>query len=284
MAGYQGHPILPTLQGSAGLGGGPPTLVQGQRPWPSFLMLSALPLTFALVLARCAGAVMLLPGWAETEVPAVMRAAVALGLALLVWPVVSLGFPQPGEAGGVLLVAVADEVLAGATLGFLARLVVVALPMAGQMLSVMIGLASVLQTDAAIGAQQTAIARLFGLAAPLLMLGGGLYQLPLRALAGSYDIWPVGALPAGGMAAVMAAMSGGFTLALRLAAPFLLASVVFHVALGLLGRLVPQVQVFLISVPGQVLGGVLLIAALGGVMLRAWADTALLALGALPGL
>jgi flagellar biosynthetic protein FliR len=239
---------------------------------------------FALVLARCAGAVMLLPGWAETEVPAMIRAAVALALAVLVWPVVAAQMPPLGDDGAMLLVMLARELLAGASLGFLARLVTLALPMAGQMLSVMIGLASVLQTDAAIGAQQTAIARLLGLAAPLLILGGGLHQLPLRALVGSYLLWPAGAMPTGAVTAVIGGIADGFGLALRLAAPFLLASVLLQIALGLLGRLVPQVQVFLVAVPGQVLGGMVLLAALGVTILRAWSDGAASVFAALPGL
>jgi flagellar biosynthetic protein FliR len=244
-----------------------------------------LALGFAMVLARCAGVVMmLLPGWAETEAPAVVRAAVALGLALLIFPVMQAALPRVSDDGAGLLLILADEILAGATLGFLARVVTLALPVAGQMLSLMIGLASVLQTDAAIGGQQTAIARAFGLAAPVLILGSGLHQLPLRALVGSYGVWPPGGLPADGIAAVVGAVASGFELALRLAAPFLLASVVFHVALGLLGRLVPQVQVFMLAAPGQLLGGMVLLALLGTVILRAWSDGAMAGFGALPGL
>ena len=251
---------------------------------PATTIPAATAIGFALVLARCAGAVMLLPGWAETEVPAMIRAAVALALAVLVWPGVAATLPAVGDDGATLLAMLARELLAGASLGFLARLVTLALPMAGQMLSVMIGLASVLQTDAAIGAQQTAIARLFGLVAPLLILGGGLHQLPLRALVGSYRLWPAGAMPTGALPAVIGGIADGFALALRLAAPFLLASVLMQVALGLLGRLVPQVQVFLVAVPGQVLGGMVLLAALGAAILRAWGDGAASVLAALPGL
>ncbi len=257
-------------------------------------MPAATAIGFALVLARCAGAVMLLPGWAETETPAMLRAAVALALAVLIWPLVAPTMPTVGDDGAMLLAMLARELLAGALLGFLARLVTLALPMAGQMLSLMIGLASVLQTDAAIGAQQTAIARLFGLAAPLLLLGSGLYRLPLRALAGSYQLWPLGlaathgvaaaVMPADMLPAAIDGIAGGFALALRLAAPFLLASLLLHVTLGLLGRLVPQVQLFLIAMPGQVLGGMALLAGLAVTILRAWGDGATGVFAALPGL
>ena len=239
---------------------------------------------FALVLARCAGAVMLLPGWAETEVPAMIRAAVALALAMLVWPGVAATLPPPGDDGATLLAMLARELLAGASLGFLARLVTLALPMAGQMLSVMIGLASVLQTDAAIGAQQTAIARLFGLVAPLLILGSGLHQLPLRALVGSYRLWPAGTMPTGALPAVIGGIADGFALALRLAAPFLLAGIVWQVALAALVRLAPQVPVFFLAAPAQLLGGLALLAALAVTVLGVWGESVAAGLAALPGL
>ena len=166
--------------------------------------------------------------------------------------------------------------LAGALLGWLARLIALALPAAGQVISLMTGLSSVLQPDPMLGAQSAVIGRLFNLAAPVLILATGLYALPLSALARSYAIFPAGAFPPTADLAQVAvrAVSNSFALGIRLAAPFLLAGTAWQLALGMISRLVPQLQVYIAALPGQVLGGLLLLCLCGGALLHAWLDAA----------
>lgn len=83
---------------------------------------------------------------------------------------------------------------------------------------------------------------------------------------------------------MVGAVSACFALALRLAAPFVLASIVWYVALALLGRLVPNLQVFFLASPAQLLGGLALLATLGTALLAAWQETARAAFRLLPGL
>ncbi|MBS0561085.1 MAG: flagellar biosynthetic protein FliR [Proteobacteria bacterium] len=234
--------------------------------------LPALAFAFALVLARLAAAVMLLPGFAETGTPAMLRAGFALALALLLTPVIAPLVPATPDSGSVAAAMVMAEVVTGLWLGWLARMAVQALAMAGQVLSYMIGLSNVLQPDPDLGAQATAVARLLGMAAPVLILASGLYAAPLRALAGSYRLIAPGALlPAPDAApGVLAAFADAFALALRLAAPFVLAGVVWQVAVGLLARVAPRVQIQAIAAPGQIAGGLFLLAALAGGLLAAW--------------
>ncbi len=248
--------------------------------------LLAMTFCFMLVLCRCAGAVMLLPGLGEEEPPAMVRGGLALGLAILLVPLEAPTFPHPPSSILVLAGMVTCELLVGGLLGWLARVLALALPAAGQIVSLMTGLSSVLQPDAVLGAQSAAIGRLFALLAPVLILASGLYALPLQALAGSYSMFPPGTgLPSGDLVEVaVRAVSGGFSLALRLAAPFILLSIVWQVGLGMLSRLVPSIQVYFASMPGQVLGGLLLVATLAAALLHAWLDAVGTAFAALPGL
>ena len=181
---------------------------------------------------------------------------------------------------------VVAELLAGLFLGWLARLVALALPMAGQIIAYMLGLASVLQQDQVFNSQGTVLSRLFGLAAPVILLGGGLYALPLSALAGSYQVLAPGAVlpPGDTVEMTLRAVSGSFGLALRLAAPFMLASIVWQIGLGLMARLVPQFQVYFVAQPAQILGGLLLLAALSISMLDSWSEAARAAFALLPGI
>jgi len=241
---------------------------------------------FLLVLARVSAAVMLLPPFGEAEVPAPVRAALAVALTLVMLPVVAPLLPPMPAAGLGVLMAVVAEVIAGLWLGWLARLLVLALPMAAQLVAGVIGLANVLQPDAQLGPQSSALARLFALAAPVAIMAAGLHALPLAALEGSYHVLPPGLrLPPGDAAqAVVVAVGGSFALALRLAAPFVLAAIVWNLALGLLSRLVPQLQIYFAAMPGQIAGGLLLLGLLASAVMTAWLTELGIGFAALPGL
>ncbi len=228
------------------------------------------------MLCRIAGAVMVLPGLGEAGMPVRVRAGVAVGLTVLVAPLVmpmgAIADPAPWQ----MMRLVVLETMTGLFIGWLARLAALALPIAGQFISLLIGLTSVIQPDPDLGAQTSALARLFSLAAPVLFLSSGLYALPLEALTASYHLIPIGAgLPAGDTAqGIIAATGDAFSIGLRLAAPFVLIGTVWQLALGVLSRFIPSIQPGAALMPGQVLGGVLLLGILIRPTLEEWASIA----------
>jgi flagellar biosynthetic protein FliR len=246
--------------------------------------LSAFSFAFMLVLCRCAGAVMLLPGFGESEPPAILRAGIALCFAVLITPVVAPELPHAPAGFMPLALMIAGELMTGVLLGWLARLVALALGMAGQILSLATGHSSILQPDVTLGALSNAVGRMMSTAAPVLVLGSPLYTLPVQALANSYHVLPAGgAWPAGDYAeTAVRATSESFALALNLAAPFMLISIIWQTGLGLLSRFTPQIQVYFLAMPGQLLGGLLLLALLAAPLLSAWSSAAQSAFAALP--
>ncbi len=240
---------------------------------------------FALMLARIGCACMMLPGIGEAEVPAMLRAGFAVALSALLLPGVAPlvpAIPAGGVDTGLMVVA---EVVTGLWFGWLTRLLVLALPMAGQVIASLAGWSSVLQPDAVMGNQASAISRALTLAAPVALLASGLHALPLAALAGSYRLIAPGTLlPAADSGEqAIAALGVAFALVARLAAPFVLGGMIWQAALGLLTRLVPQLQVYFVAMPGQILGGVLLLAVLGSAMLAVWLQGARAGFALLPG-
>ena len=249
------------------------------------LELSSLPawaFSFVLVLCRCGATAMLLPGIGEAEAPAMFRAGFTLAIVLLVLPGVGVVVPVDGWGCAGM---VAAELLCGGVLGWLARCITLALPMAGQLISFMIGLSSLVSPDPALG-QTSTIMRLFSISVPVIALSTGLWALPVAALSGSYGLVPPGHfIPIVDSAdAVLNAVSEAFGLALRLAAPFVLASVVWQVALGIVARLIPNLQIYFAAMPGQIVGGLTLLGLLSGGMIAAWGEAARTALNGLPGL
>ncbi|MDR3523165.1 MAG: flagellar biosynthetic protein FliR [Acetobacteraceae bacterium] len=238
-----------------------------------------------LLLARLGAAMMLLPGFGEAETPATIRLGSALALVVLLFPLLSPLVPPmpaaPLELAGMLV----REVAVGLWFGWLVRLVLLALPMAGQIIAGAVGMTNVIQPDAFLGAGSAALSRMLGLAAPLLLLITGLWSTPLTALSGLYALLPPGhAFPVGdGAQATIQAVGLSFALALRLATPFLLAGLVYHTALALIGRLVPHLQLHFAAAPGQLLGGVALLGLLAPPLLDAWIGSARNVLTTLPG-
>ena len=156
--------------------------------------LPGLAFAFVLVLARVGSALMLLPGLGEADMPMMVRAGLAMSVSFLLLPVVAPLVGAPPDDVMALAGMVLAEVVTGLWIGWLARMVVLALPVAGQLMSYMLGLSNVLQPDAELGAQATALGRMLALAAPVAILASGLYAPALAALAGSYRLVAPGAL------------------------------------------------------------------------------------------
>jgi flagellar biosynthetic protein FliR len=238
-----------------------------------------------LILCRLGAAAMLLPGLGEAEVPATLRAALALGLVFALLPVLSPDLPAMPEDVAALGLLLMTEIVIGIWIGLLARFLALALAQAGQVVALLIGLASPLQGDMVLGASATALARMFSLATAALILSTGLYEIPLRALVGSYAVLPVGqGLPVGAASEAIARVAAdSLALAMQLAAPFVLAAIFVNAGVGLVARLAPQAQVFVVAAPVQILGGFLLLMLLLPSMLALWSQGMAQGFSRLPG-
>jgi flagellar biosynthetic protein FliR len=241
--------------------------------------------TFALVLARIGATMALLPGLGESSAPSLVRIGLALAITVLLVPIVQPMMPPVPEASMTMGLMVAAEVVTGLWFGWLSRMIALALPVGAAFVAYLMGVSSVLQPDPELGAQSTALAKLFDLAAPVLILTTGLYTLPLRALVGLFQLIPPGhMLPAAdSLQVAVEAVGLTFTLALRVASPFIVAAVVWHVAIGEIARVMTRVQIYFVAIPGQILGGLVLLATIGGAMIVAWRQGVEAFLSALPG-
>ena len=248
--------------------------------------LATLAFGFMLVIARVGSALLAGPGFGESDVPAQIRAALAVVLAILVYPALQTRLPPMPADFGALAVLLGLEILVGLWMGLITRVMVGALAMAGNVLSLTIGLSNVLQIDPTTGGQVAALQRMMTLAGVALFFASNLYLYPLQAIVGSYDlIAPGSSFDTGGAAElVLKAATGSFALAIRLAAPLLITSMVWQAALGFLSRLVPHIQVHLVSAPAQILGGMALLAAALTTVFAIWSTVMADQLAALPGL
>ena len=226
----------------------------------------------ALVLCRVSAAVSVMPALGDSTIPMQVKVAVAVLLTWVVTPLVFAHVPDLPRTGTETLVMVVFEIATGLFLGWTAQIAALALPIAAQIISVVTGLTSVINPDPELGAQASALGRVFSLAIPVALLSTGLFALPLEALVGSYRIVGFGghfAVP-DTMRAALAVVASSFALSLRLAAPFLAAGMLWHVTMGLIGRFVPTMQTQAVVLPGQIGGGLVLLAIFGASIMFGW--------------
>lgn len=213
----------------------------------------------------------LLPGFGEQAVPLRIKLAIAVAFTLIVTPALDPATLPTGFAGAAWLIV--SEIVIGVILGIGLRLFVIALQIAGS-----------------IAAQSTSLAQILGnaVAEPvpamghILVMGGlalamimGLHVKIAEFVILSYQMMPLGALPAGmdvsqwGIDQVRRA----FTLAFTLAAPFVLLSVLYNLALGVINKAMPQLMVAFVGAPLITAGGLFLLFMSAPLLLSVWLET-----------
>ena len=223
--------------------------------------LPALAAAFILVFARIGTMVMLLPGLGELSVPPRLRLTVALVLAAVILPLhrtayqIDLGSLQP------TLVMLVQEILIGGLLGMTARLTISALQVAGSVIAQQLGLGFVTAVDPTQGQQGLILGNFLTLLGVTLVFASDLHYLVIAALNDSYMLFRPGEVPlTGDMAALITKTIGGaFRVGVQLSAPFLVFGLLFNLALGILSRLMPQMQVFFVGMPLSILAGFLIL-------------------------
>lgn len=216
---------------------------------------------FFLVFVRIGAAMMLLPGFGDAYVAPRLRLLLALTVAVVVTPALSATLPGLPASPAALAVLVLGETVIGLFIGSMTRMFMGALATAGMMIASTTSLANALVNDPS-AAQQGSIAGSFLTVVALTSIFAlDLHHTMLRALAESYQVFVPGqALPMGAMSEVIArTMAETFLLSLQIASPFVAVGMIFFLGVGLLARLMPQIQIFFVAIPLQIFLGLLVL-------------------------
>jgi flagellar biosynthetic protein FliR len=231
--------------------------------------LPALAAAFMLVFARTGTMVMLLPGLGEQNISARLRLTIALVLAAVLLPLHRDAYQIDTTALAPTLVLLVGEILIGAVLGLTARLTISALDVAGSVIAQQLGLGFVTAIDPTQGEQGVILGNFLTMLGITLFFATDMHHLVIAALNDSYTLFAPGEMPATGdvAALVTKTVAGAFRVGIQLSAPFLAFGLLFNLGLGVLSRLMPQMQVFFVALPLSILLGFLcLILVLGSMM------------------
>jgi flagellar biosynthetic protein FliR len=236
--------------------------------------LPALAAAFVLTFARVGAMVMLMPGIGETNLPARMRLGIVLLLSGILVPLHRSAYVVDLTSLGPLITILFQELIIGAMLGLTGRLAISALQVAGAVIAQQLGLGFVTAVDPTQNEQGAIVGNFLTLLGITLIFATDMDHLVIAAINDSYTIFKPGEMPLVGDAAqhITQVIAAAFRIGIQLSAPFLVFGLLFNLGLGVLSRLMPQMQVFFIGLPLSILLGLLLLILVMGTMMGIFVD------------
>ena len=225
---------------------------------------------FLLTFARIGTMVMLLPGVGELTVPSRIRLALALVLTAILLPAHEKAYAVDLTVNlAPVITMMIEEIIIGVILGMTARLAISGLQVAGTVVAQQLGLGFVTAIDPTQNQQGALVGNFLTVLGVTLIFATDLHYLVIAALNDSYTIFRPGELPLAGDVAqhITHVIAVAFRIGIQLSAPFLVFGLLFNLGLGVLSRLMPQMQVFFIGLPLSILLGLLLLVLVIGAMM-----------------
>lgn len=209
---------------------------------------------FFLIFARVGTIFMMLPGFSAGFVSPQVRLVVALAVSFVLAPLLLPALPGLPTSPAALVLLMGGEVVIGAFLGLIARILLGALQTAGTVISFMSSMANAFIQDPLTEQQSSLISGFLITTGTVLIFVTGLHYLMINAVLDSYTLFVPGqAPPLGEFAEFMARrVMDSFTLGVQLASPFIVTGLTYYLGLGLLGRLMPALPVFFVGLPAQI--------------------------------
>src|SRR6202012_1208576 len=229
---------------------------------------------FMLVFARVGAMVMVLPGLGESNIPVRITLAIALLLTLIILPLHRQAYQIDMQSMVPMIVMMFHELVVGIVLGATARVTLSALQVGGAVIAQQMGLGFVTSVDPTQGQQGVLVGNFLTMLGVTLLFATDSHHLVIAALNDSYAIFAPGETVSSGDIASLAtrAFSAAFLLGLQLSGPFLVFGLVFNIGLGVLARLMPQMQVYFVGVPLSIFAGFLILALLLAAMMGTFLD------------
>lgn len=202
-------------------------------------------------LARVAAIITSMPVFGTNMVPMRAKVALAIMLTILVFPVVDINLSGVAFTTLAMGILMANEVILGAMIGFVARLIFTAVEFGGTVVGYQMGFAAANVYDPQNQRQISLMSQFQNVFAILVFLAIDGHHIFLRTLVASYDLVPPGFLDLSGPAVpyIVELMSGMLVLAVRFSAPVLAVLLLSGLILGIMSRVFPQLNVFLLSFP-----------------------------------
>ncbi len=227
---------------------------------------------FLMILSRIGAVITLFPGIGENYVPPRTRMIFACLISMLLMGPLLPRLPALPAAPAELARLISYEIIVGLFFGTLVRLTISALESTGMIIGMQTGLSNATVLNPSLALQSPLPSAFLSTAALALIFISGMDHFLIRSMLALYDVFPAGGtLPTGDMAqTVIHAVNHSFIIGVELAAPFIIMGLLLYTALGIIQRLLPQIQVFMLSMPVQIWGGLALFSLTTSLILGFW--------------
>jgi flagellar biosynthetic protein FliR len=225
---------------------------------------------FILCFTRVGTAAMIMPGVGDSFVPANVRLYFCLALSVVLTPMIVTYLPNPIPAGALFFAILFLEFLTGAFIGTIARIFMSITDTAGMIISFQAGLSNAQLFNPMMAGQGSLIGAFLSITAATLLFSLNLHHLLIVGLINSYDRFPIGDIPdvASMTQVVSQSLSAAFMIAIQISAPFIVLILIIYAAMGVLSKLMPTLQIFMLAMPVQILLAlVLLVLSLSSMLL-----------------
>ncbi|MEQ1655221.1 MAG: flagellar biosynthetic protein FliR [Nitrospira sp.] len=214
---------------------------------------------FLVLISRIGGLLAALPVFSGRTIPVKVKLGLVLTLSMMLAP--SIPMPTVSLDPMLLVGGMLSEMAIGVTIGLAVRLMFGALEVAGELLGIQMGFGAVHLFDPTTSHQTPMIAQFFTMLASLIFLSLNAHLFAMATIIHSYEAIPAfGAHLSSHLGEEILLLSQRmFTIGMKLAAPVLITILLINVLMALLGRAVPQVQVFVLSFPITIAGGLLVL-------------------------
>ncbi len=232
-------------------------------------------LAFMLTFARVGTAIIIMPGLGDSFVSTRIRLHMALGISFVLFPIILPYIPSPIPPTFALVAIIGTEVIIGLMIGTVARIFMTALDTAGMVVSSQSGLASAQVFNPTLASQGSIMGAFLSMTGVVLIFATNMHHLLITGVVESYAMFPLGsALDTASMADLISrAVSASFILGIKLSIPFIVATLLIYVGMGVLTRLMPQVQVFLVVLPLQILLSIILLSLVAAALFYHWLES-----------
>lgn len=215
---------------------------------------------YLLVFCRMGGMFFFNPIFSRRNMPNTMRVALTLGITLILSPMVSGALNTDFSTLGLILMMI-KELLVGVACGLVFQFFFYMLFFAGDVIDMGFGLSMAKAFDPGANIQMSMSGNLFQLLFIMYFFATNSHLLMIRLFASSYDIIGLGAVQIGGEVSRVAVeiFIIAFNLAVQLTLPFVMASFILEIAMGILMKLIPQINVFSIHFQLKIIFGLVLL-------------------------
>ena len=209
---------------------------------------------FLMVFLRLGSAFMLMPGFMTSFINTQVRLSIALALSIILMPLISTHLPPEPQDTATFITYTLSEITIGIFLGLVMQFLYFSLRFAANLAGQAIGFSNAQIFDPSFQSQTIVLESFLSMVALTVIFITDIHHLMLGAVIDSYHLFPVGQnLPWGDFSDNLSQnLNKAFVMGFKLGSPFVAFTIIFYVGMGLVSRLMPQLNIFFLSLPLQI--------------------------------